>query len=425
MLRFSNALEAVHKSWLSFQTMTTKMMSLVLLVLIGVTHSLDNGLARTPPMGWMSWQRFRCNIDCKDDKYNCISEDLYMEMADHLVSDGYRDLGYEYVNIDDCWAAKQRDSDGKLRADPERFPSGIKKLADYVHSKGLKLGIYGDFGTLTCGGYPGSKFYEELDAQTFADWGVDSLKLDGCYSTIDDYAIGYPLMEFWLNKTGRPILYSCSWPAYVVFSHKIPDYAAIAKSCNIWRNYGDIQDSWGSVTDIIRFYGNDSGNFSSFAGPGNFNDPDMIIVGDYGLSFDQQQVQMALWAIMASPLLMSNDLRIIRAESKAILQNKMAISINQDPLGIQGKRVYMNNKFEIWTRPLKDSRFAIAAVYYGTGGGPTRQMTSLGKIGLTNQNGYTLTDVFTGQPAGKYSLNTTLTLRPNPSGVLFFLAVPQ
>lgn len=384
-------------------------------------YGLDNGLALTPPMGWLSWQRYRCNTNCKNDPNNCISEKLYMTMADKLVSEGYRDVGYQYVNIDDCWMAMERDSNGSLVADPDRFPSGIKALADYVHSKGLKLGIYEDFGTKTCGGYPGSKFYLQKDAETFASWGVDMLKLDGCYTDTADMDEGYPLMEFYLNRTGRPILYSCSWPAYIV-GHSIPDYKKIAKFCNIWRNYGDIDDSWGSVKSIISFYGNDEGNFSQVAGPGNFNDPDMLIIGDYGLSYDEQRAQMALWAIMASPLFMSNDLAHVPAESKAILQNRRAIAVNQDPLGKQGTRLYTMGKVEIWSKPLSGGSFAFAFLNLQSGGYPREVSVPVTKLGSSDLQAYMITDVFSGAKMGVFKPHDMFNTTVNPSGVFFGVA---
>lgn len=146
------------------------------------TFSLDNGLAKTPPMGWMAWERFRCNTDCTTDPQNCISEKLFIEMAEIMAKEGYKEAGYQYVSIDDCWLENTRDKDGRLVSDKKRFPHGIRALADFVHSKGLKLGIYEDFGTKTCAGYPGSEYFLQMDAETFADWEVDMLKLDGCYS---------------------------------------------------------------------------------------------------------------------------------------------------------------------------------------------------------------------------------------------------
>ncbi|XP_076446682.1 alpha-N-acetylgalactosaminidase-like [Babylonia areolata] len=402
-------------------------MARLALLLLGLmmtlgAHALDNGLARTPPMGWLSWERYRCNTDCTNQPDECISEKLYMAQADRMVSDGYRDAGYVYVNIDDCWPLKQRDSKGRLVPDPARFPSGMKALADYMHSRGLKLGIYSDMGTETCGGYPGSKFYLEEDAQTFADWGIDSLKLDGCYSTTDDFAEGYPIMGFFLNKTGRPILYSCSWPAYITGKGAIPPYKDIAKSCNLWRNYADIGDSWQSVYSIVSWFSQDKGNFTDVAGPGNWNDPDMLIVGNYGLSYDQQRVQMAIWAMMAAPMYMSNDLRNIRPESRDLLLNRRVIAINQDPRGIQGKRLFKEGNIELWVRPISPAgTFAIAVVNYSQGGGPNRVQLSLASFGLKGSK-YNVTEVFDGKSVGVFSLTDKMTISVNPSGVFFAVA---
>ncbi|XP_059150953.1 alpha-N-acetylgalactosaminidase-like [Physella acuta] len=389
----------------------------LVLMLASPTLAVDNGLARTPPMGWLSWQRFRCNLDCANDPLNCISERLYKDMADRLAADGYRDAGYVYVNIDDCWAAKQRDPVTlRLVPDPDRFPSGIKALADYVHSKGLKLGIYGDMGTFTCGGYPGSKFTLETDATTFAEWGIDSLKLDGCYSTTTDFTVAYPIMEFYLNKTGRPILYSCSWPAY----QQTPDYPRIAEFCNIWRNYADIDDSWDSVKDIIQFYGDNKGNFSAVAGPGNFNDPDMIIIGDKGLSDSQEEVQMALWSIMAAPLYLSNDLRNVSDRARRLIQNKGAIAINQDPLGIMGKRAWQANGIQGWIRPvLPIGSYAVAVLNVNDGGSATPVTISLATFGVTDIGRYNFTEVFTGGFIGLFSTNDQVVIKVDVSSVFF------
>ncbi|KAL9986325.1 hypothetical protein ACROYT_G000462 [Oculina patagonica] len=288
-------------------------------------RSLNNGLALTPPMGWMSWERFRCVTDCENDPQNCISERLYMEMADAMYYGGYRAAGYQYVCIDDCWTAMNRTKDGRLQADPKRFPNGIKKLADYVH-----------YGTKTCAGYPGSIKHIKKDAQTFADWGVDYLKLDGCYANPRKMDKGYPKFARALNKTGRPIMFSCSWPAYQV--------------------YMNITDSFQSVVDIFNWYGDMQDDLVPAAGKGHWNDPDMLIIGNFGLSYEQSKLQFALWAIMASPLLMSNDLRDIDQRSKDILLNTEVIAVNQDRLGKQGKRVTKDNTSftEIWSRPLSD-----------------------------------------------------------------------
>jgi len=373
------------------------------LSLVSVASALQNGLARTPPMGWMSWQRFRCNIDCVNDPKNCISEKLFMDMADRMAADGYKDAGYQYVNIDDCWASKERDATTmKLIPDPVRFPSGMKALADYVHSKGLKLGTYGDMGTYTCGGYPGSKFTMEIDAQTFAEWGIDSFKMDGCYSTTDDFSAAYPLMEYYLNATGRPILFSCSWPAYEMDQKDPVPYDRIAQYCNIWRNCGDIQDSWQSVQGILNWYGNDKWNFTKVAGPGNFNDPDMIIVGNPGLSTSEAKAQMAMWAIMAAPLMLSADLRIITDEMRAIILHKGVLAINQDPLGIQGTRISTLKSASMWMRPLSNGCYAIAILNTDDGGSGTTFTTYLQTFNIKDDKKYTLTEVWEGTAMGTF-----------------------
>ncbi|XP_013416361.1 alpha-N-acetylgalactosaminidase-like isoform X1 [Lingula anatina] len=387
---------------------------------------LNNGLARTPPMGWLAWERFRCDIDCKDDPDNCISEKLFRTMGDLLVKEGYKDVGYEYVNIDDCWLTHSRNAKNQLEADPTRFPSGIKNLSSYIHNLGLKLGIYEDFGTKTCAGYPGILFQMDTDAQTFADWGVDMLKLDGCNVPTELMPYGYPEMGRALNRTNRPIMYSCSWPAYLAGGPKLPDYQAIAQSCNLWRNYDDIQDSWDSLKGIIDFYGDDKGNFSMFAGPGAWNDPDMLIIGNYGLSYDQQRVQMAMWAIMASPLLMGNDLRHIAPESKAILQNKNVIAINQDPMGKMGKRVIKNNDIQVWTRPVMPTgSYAFTIVNYGVYGTPAKLNYKLSDMGISGSKSYLITEVFDGSKIGVHTTSDVVTYSVNPTGVFMGKAVPQ
>jgi len=371
-------------------------------------------------MGWMSWQRYRCNIDCKNQPRECISEDLYKRMADRIVSDGYRELGYEYVNIDDCWTLKNRSADGKLVADPGRFPSGIAALAKYMHDRGLKLGIYGDAGTHTCGGYPGSEGFFDVDAQTFADWGVDSLKLDGCYLDVNDMTNVYPLMTAALNKTGRPILYSCSWPAY----QTNPDYPKIANYCNIWRNYGDIGDSWTSVKNIADWFVQNQNTLVPIAKPGAFNDPDMIIVGNFGLTKDQAKVQMAIWSILASPILMSNDLDHITPEFRHILQNRHVIAVNQDKDGKMGEMTKKDGNIHIFRRPVRpEGSVAIALVNRVEGGGPAVYKASARDMGLTDTKGYYVTDLFdNNRLVTILGVNDTLTVTVNPMGVVFYKA---
>lgn len=389
---------------------------------IGV-DALDNGLALTPPMGWMAWERFRCNVDCENDPDNCISESLFMTMSDLLVSEGYADVGYEVVSLDDCWLANERDADGKLQPDPLRFPSGLKALGDYIHAKGLLFGMYEDYGTHTCAGYPGILGHLETDANTFAEWGVDYLKLDGCYADPKDMDTGYPEFGQYLNATDRPIVYSCSWPDYQREEGMTPDWESIIKTCNLWRNFDDIQDSWASVTSIIDYFGDNQDSIVPNAGPGHWNDPDMLIIGNFGLSYDQAKAQMALWAILAAPLIMSNDLRDIDPKFKAILQNKDVIAVDQDKLGIQGRRHSKEHGIEIWTRPINptigdDHSYAVAIVSRRDDGTPYQVTVTPRKLDMTYSGGYKITDLYDGVFLGDFDPDGEFSVMVNPSGVV-------
>ncbi|XP_046546389.1 alpha-N-acetylgalactosaminidase-like [Haliotis rubra] len=395
-----------------------------LVLVFRVTNGLDNGQAQTPPMGFLSWERFRCNVDCQRDPDNCISEKLYRSIADVMVSDGYSDLGYVYVNIDDCWSAKSRDQQGNLQPDPDRFPSGMLNLSTYMHSRGLKLGIYGDVGTKTCGGYPGSQNFLQQDAQTFAKWGIDLLKFDGCHSSRQNLAKYYPEMSRQLNFTGRSILYSCEWASYDILNTQRM-YESNKKYCNTWRNFFDIQDSWRSVRDVIFYYGIDLGNFSGVAGPGGFNDPDQLIIGDFSLSYDQEKVQFGMWAMFAAPLYISADLRTMRPQAKAILQNKGVIAINQDPRGQQASFHTKIANIQVWTKPLSlPGSYAVAFFNPEFGGTPSLVTLTLSQIELTNQNGYNITDVFDDIQIGTYKLADKLSISANPEGIVLLKIVP-
>ncbi|KAG4180662.1 hypothetical protein ERO13_A10G178400v2 [Gossypium hirsutum] len=276
---------------------------------------LNNGLALTPQMGWNSWNFFACSI----------SEDLIKETADALVSSGLADLGYVYVNIDDCWSAATRNLKGQLVPDPKTFPSGIKALSDYVHGKGLKLGIYGDAGAFTCKVRPGSLFHETGDAQLFADWGVDYLKYDNCFNLGIDPKKRYPPMRDALNATGRTIFYSI---------------------CECMTTIADINDKW-----------------ASHAGPGGWNDPDMLEVGNGGMTYQEYRAHFSIWALMKAPLLIGCDVRNMTAETLEILSNKEVISVNQDSLGVQGRKVYVSgeaNCLQVWAGPLSGNRLVVA-----------------------------------------------------------------
>ncbi|KAK7097793.1 alpha-N-acetylgalactosaminidase-like [Littorina saxatilis] len=404
-------------------------MMLLHLVLSGCIYSacaLNNGLALTPPMGWLSWERYRCETDCKAFPDSCINENLYKAMADRMAADGYKEAGYEYVHVDDCWAAQQRDANGKLQADPQRFPSGMQALADYLHERGLKLGIYTDIGYATCEKLPGTEFFMQSDANTFAEWGVDLVKTDGCNAEPKEMDVSYPVFGFYLNKTGRPMVYCCSWAAAQVVHGIQPNYASVREHCNVWRNYDDVQDSWDSVTNILKFYGENKQNFANFSGPGGFSDPDQLLLGDYGLSIYQQKAQFGMWAMLASPLFMSVDLRTIDPKAKAILLNKNVIAINQDPLGAQGIMLYgLPESLSVWRKPLAvPGSYAIAFLNQDNQGRAMPFEIHLGDIGLTNANGYNVTDVFDNLPRGQFKPTSSLGVLIDPTCIVILKAVP-
>merc|ERR1712130_146788 len=338
-----------------------------------------DGLAKTPPMGWMSWERFRCNTDCKKDPDSCIGEKLYMAMADHLAKDGYVAAGYKTISIDDCWEQKKppRDKDGKLAPDPMRFPSGFKALGDYMHKLNVSFGIYSDAGPRTCAGFPASLGHEDIDAKTFAEWGVDYLKLDGCHNRGEGYAVAYPAMGTALQKSGRDIVYSCSWPAYIGRNESIKPYdAMIAAGCNLWRNYRDISNNFRSLETIIDYWGNWSKFLTTNSGPGHWNDPDQVLCGDdHGgtvMSVDECKTQMSIWSIVAAPLIMSNDLRIVTKEYRELLLNKEVIAVNQDKKGLAGYRISGPGNQQVWARSLADGSVAVALYNKNGGGKPTK-----------------------------------------------------
>ncbi|KAI0519325.1 hypothetical protein KFK09_006768 [Dendrobium nobile] len=303
---------------------------------------LSNGLALTPQMGWNSWNFFACQIN----------ETVIKETADALISTGLADLGYRYVNIDDCWSSLLRNLKGELVPDKKAFPSGIKALADYVHEKGLKLGIYSDAGAFTCQVRPGSLFHEEDDAKIFASWGIDYLKYDNCFNLGIKPEKRYPPMRDALNATERVIFYSiCEWGE--------DDPALWAgKIGNSWRTTDDITDTWDSMTSIADI--NDK--WASYAGPGGWNDPDMLEVGNDGMNYSEYRSHFSIWALMKAPLLIGCDVRNMSAETLEILSNKEVIAVNQDPLGVQGRKVSVagnNNCTQVWAGPLSGERTVV------------------------------------------------------------------
>ena len=307
------------------------------------------GLALTPPMGWNSWNTFACNVD----------EALIREMTDAVVSSGMKDAGYTYIVIDDCWHG-QRDSLGFIHPDPQRFPSGIKVLADYIHSKGLKFGIYSCAGDKTCGGRPGSRGHEYQDAISYAQWGVDYLKYDWCNNTGLSSVGAYTTMRDALYAAGRPIVFSlCEWG-----DTKPWEWAKDVG--HLWRITGDITDcfdcevnhgswsSWGIIKTIELRKG-----IRQYAGPGHWNDPDMMEVGR-GMTLNEDRAHFSMWAMLAAPLMAGNDLRNMKKEVTEVLTNKDVLAVDQDSLGVQGLKFNDNeNGVETWVKPLKNGDWAI------------------------------------------------------------------
>lgn len=400
-----------------------------LLAAVGV-NGLDNGLARTPPMGWLTWSRFMCNECALGLHENCLTSELILQMADRMVEDGYLAAGYEYLIIDDCWSHTDRDSHGKLLADPKRFPEGMKNLIEKVHQKGLKFGIYADIGVKTCGGFPGSYGHYTTDAQTFADWGVDYVKVDGCNANPRDLDTLYPEMGRALLATGRDMVYSCEWPFYQIISGILPDYKNVSKNCNLWRNYFDINYTWEGITNIINFEASVQDIVASVSGPGAWTDPDMLVIGNFGLTIELQRAHMAYWAVMAAPLIMSNDLRHIAQESRDLLLNKYIIAINQDPLGLMGKRIHkLAKNLDIWARwvtpELADGKRSLAVLVYNTKnlGGPVQTSITLQSLNLDSPLGYLVTDLIRNNTVvGKFYPEQSINVTVAPMDVFFFKA---
>jgi len=333
-------------------------------------------VAQTPPMGWNSWNFFAEKVTDKDIR----------GAADQLVASGMKDAGYVYVNIDDTWEG-QRDANGVLHTNA-KFPD-MKALADYVHSKGLKIGIYSGPGPKTCAGYEGSLNHEAQDAQLYAEWGIDYLKYDLC-SYIPDVmqkqepndkaaqmrlmVAAYDKMDKALKTTGRPIVFSfCQYGWDAVWEW------APSVGGNLWRTTGDITPEW----DRIYAIASQQAGLESYAGPGHWNDPDMLEVGNGKLSIAENRSHFSLWAMIAAPLLAGNDLPNMKPEIKSILTNRDVIAIDQDKLGKQASRIYSEGEVDVWKRPLAGGAVAIAVINAGDDRYSTHPFhLSLAKLGL-------------------------------------------
>ena len=378
-------------------------------------------LAKTPPMGWNSWNAFGKNVN----------EQVIRQTADAMVSSGLKKVGFSYIVIDDIWQGGRDSATGMLYADAQKFPSGIKALADYVHSKGLKFGIYSDAGTQTCGRMPGSYGYEEKDAQLFADWDVDFLKYDYCFcpdyvSWNNDYKMAikrYKAMGDALKATGRPILFSiCEW------GPRSPWLWGKEVGGQMWRTSYDIHDIW----DVPRNETSPIGILTSidvmsdlgrFAGPGGWNDPDMLVIGLNNTGFIkgggcndiEYRTQMSMWCMFSAPLMIGCDVRKMNKATKTILLNKDIIAIDQDSLGKQGFRVMRKDGLEVWKKPLSGKRFAIALFNRNS---TNKILTAAWKdIEMDPTKRYDAYDVWKHAPAGKELTTISSGLRPHETNV--------
>jgi len=321
------------------------------------------GLALTPPMGWNSWNTFASNIN----------ETVVKETADAMVANGMRDAGYQYIVIDDCWALKERDANGQLVPDPAKFPGGMKALSDYLHARGFKFGMYSCAGSKTCGGYPGSMGHEYQDARQFAAWGVDYLKYDWCNVGTRDAREAYTTMRDAMYAAGRPMVFSiCEWG-----TAKPWEWAKDVG--HLWRTTGDILDcydckqrwaqGWKVILDlqfslVQPAFGPDD-SIGKYAGPGHWNDPDMLEVGNAGLTLPEARAHFSMWCMLAAPLIAGNDVRHMTPEIRAILTDRDVIGIDQDPLGREGWRYRAEPGREIWVRQLAGGAWAVALLNTG------------------------------------------------------------
>lgn len=353
------------------------------------------GLALTPPMGWNTWNKFGCNV----------SDELVRGMADAMVKSGMKDAGYQYIVIDDCWQVS-RDAQGNIVADPQGFPKGIKALADYVHSLGLKFGIYSDAGAKTCQGRPAGLGHEYQDARTYASWGVDYLKYDWCNTLPgQDARASYANIRQALDAAGRPIVLSiCEWGT------ARPWLWGKEVGGNLWRTAGDIQDRWAGQKEWspgnccnngVMAIADQNEPLYSYAGPGHWNDPDILEVGNGGMTTTEYRSHFSLWALMAAPLMAGNDLRTMIPEIHDILTNKEVITVDQDPLGIQGHRVAKDGDLEIWSKQLHDGSRAVILLNRGSS---TQEIAvSWEQIGYPAHLSAVVRDLWAHKDLGKFS----------------------
>jgi len=392
------------KMWLAAVLVMTAA-PLIALASAAPAGALNNGLARTPPMGWNDWNAYGCNV----------SEQLVEQTALAMHNDGLQAAGYQYVNIDDCWMSSSRDANGNLVANPAKFPDGIAAVASYVHSLGLKLGIYEDAGTATCAGYPGSYGHEQQDANLFASWGVDYVKYDWCNIPFGSFPgqshqqiaqTLYTRMRNALAATGRSIVFSmCNgWDS------SVQPWTWAAPVANLWRTSTDIQPNFASM--LSNFH--TTIGLAAFAGPGAWNDPDMLEIGN-GMSATEDQSEFSLWAEMAAPLIEGGNLATASPATLSILGDKAVIAVDQDPLGKPGTEVTSTGGLDVLAKPLANGDVSVA-LFNETGAAATISTTAAA-IGKSGGTSYSLTNLWTG--ATSVTTGTISALVPAHGTVMF------
>lgn len=356
-------------------------------------------------MGWNSWNYWGCSV----------TEGVIQQTAKAIVNTGLKDLGYIYVNVDDCWAYSRDNKTGVVKPDPNTFPSGIKFVADYVHSLGLKFGIYSDAGNKTCAGRPGSLGYEAIDAKTYAEWGVDYLKYDNCFNDNIDPKKRYPVMRDALNKTGRPIYYSlCEW------GDEDPATWAPAVG-NSWRTTMDIADNWYSMLHNL----DENNNWAGYAAPGGWNDPDMLEVGNGGMTYEDYKSHFSLWCLVKAPLILGANILNMDEQTMQIISAKEVIAVNQDPLGIQGRFLRQDSDLldtQVWGGPLSGGAFAV--VLFNRGYLTSSITLQWSDLGLSSSTPCVVRDLWGELNVGTMTGSYTASNIP-PGGSVMLKLIPQ
>ncbi len=363
----------------------------------GFGQKFEN-LAPTPPMGWNSWNTFQAGIN----------EALIEQTAQAMIANGMRDAGYVYVNLDDTWSAKERDANGDLAGDPVKFPHGMKALGDFLHARGFKFGIYNCAGSLTCAGFPGERGHEFQDARRYASWGVDYLKEDWCYTGTANAPETYRIMRDALREAGRPMVLSlCEWGQSKPWLWGGP-------VAELWRTTEDIYPSYERVKQILDL----QVGLAGYAGPGRWNDPDMLEVGNGSLTLSESRAHFSLWCMLAAPLIAGNDVRHMTPEVRDILTNREVIALDQDPLGREGFRFRVDSKnhVEIWAKELSGGEWAVCLL--NNGSTPVACTVDWQDITFLSGQYYHLRDLWAKAPMGRTPALYSTTIAPHDVALL-------